>query len=194
VAWSAEAEAIVESCEAYTRRIWWGALVGAVILVILAQRLLRDPSWASPPGWGSALALLVAAGGVPHLIYRLALSNGRLERLRRQPVDLHDFAQRDSLLLLRAPFRVGLEFRRPIPSSAAAAVPETERSLLNVLRSVTRWSVARIHLMVLTLAGLALCMNVAKLGVSSGFLVVVAVVLMLTCFPRIRAWAATPRR
>jgi hypothetical protein len=140
------------------------------------------------------LALLAAAGATPHLIYRLALSNGRLEKLRLQTVDLRGFARGNSLLLLRAPFRVGFEFRRPITSSAAAAVPESERSLLSVLRWVTRWSVVRIHLMVLTLAGLALFVNVAKLGVSSGFLVALAVILMLTCFPRIRAWAAMPRR
>jgi hypothetical protein len=159
----------------------------AVILATLAQRL-RGPDWYAP-STGVLLVMLLGAAAVSHLGFRLALSRDRLNKLARQPVDLDRFGDGD-VRLIGPPVAVAMKFRRPIERSAAASVPERDRSLVNVANSVTRWSVIRIYVMMIALAILSWFVDPISVGASSGLVIALVALLMLTCLPRIRSWVA----
>lgn len=183
-------DAAIESCEAYARRVWWSAFVMVALIILVAWRL-RGPSSHDGPELVSALGTLALVGAIPHAVFRVAVGSGRLRRLRAQPVEVSQFGD-ESRLLMRSPLSISVVFRRPIDRRMAAAVPQGERSTLLVARSVARWNVVRIHLMVLGVTCVVAFFNPGSLG--TGLLVAPIVALVVSCRPAVRRWVPLTAR
>lgn len=185
---SPQLQEVLKSCERTARFVWWNAVVVAIVFSALAL-VLQGEGWTVSPRPATALALIAMVAVVPHLILRLALSRRRLAEWRRRAVDLNLFAdESDKRTVLTLPVRVQVRLRRPIERTCAAAVPESERSLLNVARAATRWSIVRVNAMLFGSVALILLVDPSSLGLSRGSLVALCSLLMATCFPRVVPW------
>jgi hypothetical protein len=184
-------EPVIDSCERFLKRLWYGDLaLAAAVSAFAAFGAFAD--WRQPASGLALASVFFVTGIAPHVLVRIGLSRTRLARLRCAEVDPDHFSLERIRLrrIVSHPLRVDVELTQNIVRADIEALPEEARRLVPVVQAAMRWNVVRLHGTLVGVGAAVLLLDPARSGAGRLLMIAAYALLMMTCYPRISPWVS----